>query len=79
MGLDTSTMSEEQKKRFNRYLVFYGEQDHSHGVRGINAEAPKEIIKEFVEWYRENTRYPNGRLRPLSSKMYSDIIISVNR
>lgn len=79
MGLDTSTMSDEQKRRFSRYLVFYNDQEDHHGVKGIDAEAPKEIIKEFIEWYRETTRYPNGRLRPITSKMYSDIVIKVER
>ncbi len=79
MGLDTSTMSYEQKMRFNKYLVFYDEHDDQHGVKGISAEAPKEIINEFIEWYRELTRYPTGRLRPASLKMYTDLIIEVKR
>ena len=79
MGLNTSTMTEERKRRFNRYLVFYGDEECLFGVKGISSEAPQEIIDEFVTWYRETTRYPNGRLRPMTSKMYSNVVISVNR
>ncbi len=77
MGLDASTLTEEQKKRFSRYLVFYGEGESCHGIKGISADAPEDIKKEFLEWYRDMYRYSNGRLRPADSKVFSKVIIAV--
>ena len=34
-------------------------------VKGIRADAPTEIIDQFIQWYRENNRYESGRLRPV--------------
>ncbi len=77
MGLDASTLTEEQKRRFSRYLVFYGEGESCHGIKGISTDAPEDIKKEFLAWYRNMYRYPNGRLRPLNSKVFSEVLIAV--
>ena len=53
----------EGARKFSRYLVI----DSGSGgyrIRGIRSDAPKDMIDEFVDWYRDNNRYENGRLRP---------------
>ena len=51
-------------RRFNRYLVIDAGTDGAYRIRGIRSDAPSDMIEEFVGWYRDRTRYKNGRLRP---------------
>ena len=54
----------EEIRPFNRYLLFYGPGEECTGLKGIRADAPPEAIEEFIRWYRDRNRYPNGRMRP---------------
>ncbi len=54
----------EELKKFMRYLVIDIGENGGYCIKGIRADAPEETIDEFVQWYRENNRYENGRLRP---------------
>ncbi len=47
-----------------RYLVIDAGEEGGYRVKGIRSDAPAETIDEFIQWYRENNRYENGRLRP---------------
>jgi hypothetical protein len=62
-------------RAFNKYLVFYGPTEGKCGVKGIRSDAPQEAIDAFVDWYRKNNRYENGRLRPLSDAMVRKLLI----
>lgn len=63
--------------RFNKYLVFYSSEEEETGIKGIRADAPQDVIDDFIEWYRNTNRYENGRLRPLSAAMVRKLIINV--
>ena len=54
----------EEIRRFSKYLVIDTE-DGGYRIAGIRADAPANVIEEFVRWYRKNNRYENGRLRPV--------------
>lgn len=54
----------EEIRRYSRYLVI-DTGDGGYVIEGIRADAPSEVIEEFVSWYRKNNRYENGRLRPV--------------
>lgn len=62
-------------KNFNKYLVFYSSDEEKTGIKGIRSDAPQEAIDDFIEWYRDNNRYENGRIRPLSEAMVRKLII----
>ena len=66
----------EEVRRFNRYLLFYGPGEENSGLKGIRSDAPPEIIEEFIQWYRDRNRYPNGRLRPKAAVM-RDLVFDV--
>lgn len=68
-----------QIRSFNKYLVFYSDEEHRSGIKGIRSDAPKEAIDEFIEWYRDNHRYENGRLRPLSEAMKRKLMVDVSK
>ena len=53
----------EEIRRFSRYLVI--DTEDGYRIAGIRADAPADVIDEFVSWYRKNNRYENGRLRPV--------------
>ncbi len=57
-------ISDDEVKRFMRYLVIEIGENGGYRIKGIRADAPGEMIDEFIRWYRENNRYENGRLRP---------------
>ena len=59
---DTEKQLEEIRK-YSRYLVI--DTGDGYRIAGIRADAPADVIEEFVSWYRENNRYENGRLRPV--------------
>lgn len=67
----------EQVVKFNKYLVFYSNEEEGTGIKGIRSDAPQEAIDGFIEWYRDTNRYENGRLRPLSDAMVRKLVISV--
>lgn len=59
---DTEKQLEEIRK-YSRYLVI--DTEDGYRIAGIRADAPADVIEEFISWYRENNRYENGRLRPV--------------
>ena len=61
--------------KFNKYLVFYSPEEEGRGIKGISSDAPPELIKEFIDWYRNTYRYENGRKRPLSDALVRKIVI----
>ena len=64
MGIIDSKDYAEKMKMFGKYIVIdAGEVDY-YRIKGIRADAPAEIIDDFIQWYRENNRYESGRLRP---------------
>lgn len=67
----------DEMRRFNRYLVFYGNDEGRSGIKGIRSDAPPELIDEFIEWYRDRNRYPNGRLRPKTASLIRELVIEV--
>lgn len=64
-------------KLFNKYLICYGADEARTGVKGIRSDAPAEAIEEYLEWFRDNNRYPNGRKYNKDSKFVRDQIIDV--
>ncbi len=64
-------------RKFNKYLVLYSADEEKTGIKGIRSDAPKDVIDDFIEWYRNNNRYENGRMLPKSSKVLKDLIIDV--
>lgn len=67
----------EEVGKFNKYLVFYSSEEEETGIKGIRSDAPKEVIEDFIEWYRNTNRYENGRMRPLSDAMIRKLVIDV--
>jgi len=65
-------------KEFHKYLVFYGPDENDVGIKGVRSDAPECAKEAFIKWYRENNRYENGRLRPLSESMRRKLIINVD-
>ena len=63
--------------KFSKYQVMYGPDDDETGIRGIRADAPKEIIDEFIEWYRDTHRYENGRKYNRTSAKIKALVIDV--
>ena len=63
--------------RFSRYLVMYGPDEDGTGIKGIRADAPKEVIDDFIEWYRDNHRYENGRKYNRTSAKIKALVIDV--
>ena len=62
---------------FSRYLVMYGPDEGGTGIKGIRSDAPKEAIEAFLEWYRCENRYENGRKLSLSKKRIRALIVDV--
>ncbi len=62
---------------FSRYLVMYGPDEDGTGIKGIRSDAPEEAIKAFLEWYRCENRYENGRKLALSKKRIRALIVDV--
>ena len=62
---------------FSRYLVMYGPDEDGVGIKGIRSDAPKEAIDAFLEWYRCENRYENGRKLALSKKRIKSLIVDV--
>ena len=69
-------VSLDEVRSFNKYLLFYGAMDEKSGLRGIRADAPHEVIEDFLQWYRENNRYPNGRMRA-KDRVFKELVINV--
>ncbi len=63
---------------FSRYLVMYGPDEDGTGIKGIRSDAPREAIEAFLEWYRCENRYENGRKLSLSKKRIRALIIEVD-
>ncbi len=59
---DTEKQLEEIRK-YSRYLVI--DTEDGYRIAGIRADAPADVIEDFISWYRKNNRYENGRLRPV--------------
>ena len=59
---DTEKQLEEVRK-YSRYLVI--DTEDGYRIAGIRADAPADVIEDFISWYRKNNRYENGRLRPV--------------
>ena len=59
---DTEKQLEEIRK-YSRYLVI--DTEDGYRIAGIRADAPVDVIEDFISWYRKNNRYENGRLRPV--------------
>ena len=64
---------------FRPYLVMYGPNDANVGIRGIRSDAPKEAKDAFILWYRDNHRYPNGRMMNANDARLSKLIIDVSK
>ena len=62
---------------FSRYLVMHGPDEDGTGIKGIRSDAPEEAIKAFLEWYRDENRYENGRKLSLSKKRIKALIVDV--
>lgn len=62
---------------FSRYLVMYGPDEDGTGIKGIRSDAPREAIDAFLEWYRCENRYENGRKLALSKKRIKSLIVDV--
>ena len=62
---------------FSRYLVMYGPDEDGTGIKGIRSDAPEEAIEAFLEWYRCENRYENGRKLSLSKKRIKALIVDV--
>ena len=62
---------------FSRYLVMYGPDEDGTGIKGIRSDAPQEAIDAFLEWYRCENRYENGRKLALSKKRIKSLIVDV--
>lgn len=62
---------------FSRYLVMYGPDEDGTGIKGIRSDAPPEAIEAFLEWYRCENRYENGRKLALSKKRIRALIVDV--
>ena len=63
---------------FSRYLVMYGPDEDGTGIKGIRSDAPEDAIKAFLEWYRSENRYENGRKLALSKKRIRALIVDVD-
>ena len=57
------TESMRDVRSFNKYLLFYGPGEMKSGLKGIRSDAPPRAIDDFLQWYRENNRFSNGRMR----------------
>ncbi len=55
----------------------YGPDEDGTGIKGIRSDAPKEAIDAFLEWYRCENRYENGRKLSLSKKRIRALIVDV--
>ena len=66
----------DEVRSFNKYLLFYGPEDERSGLKGIRSDAPPEVIEDFLQWYRDNNRYPNGRMRP-KDRVFKELVIDV--
>ena len=64
--------------KFSRYLVMYGPEEDGTGIKGIRADAPKEVIDEFIEWYRDTHRYENGRKYNRTSARIRALVIETS-
>lgn len=69
---------DERIAKFNRYLVTYGPEDEQTGIKGIRSDAPEEAIEAFIEWYRDEHRYENGRKFNKTSKKIRNLVIDVD-
>ena len=56
----------------------YSPEEDGTGIKGIRSDAPKEAIEAFLEWYRCENRYENGRKLALSKKRIRALIIDVD-
>ena len=63
---------------FSRYLVMYGPDEDGTGIKGIRSDAPKEAIEAFLEWYRCENRYENGRKYNRTSAKIKALVIDVH-
>ena len=59
---DTS-MQDEEVRKYSKYLVI-DSGDDGYKIIGIRSDAPADMIDGFIDWYRDNNRYENGRMRP---------------
>ena len=64
---------------FSPYLVMYGPNEANVGIKGIRSDAPKEAIDAYLLWYRDNHRYPNGRMINANDARLSKLIIDVQQ
>ena len=64
--------------RFSKYLVMYGPGEDGTGIKGIRADAPQEVIDEFIEWYRGTHRYENGRKYNRTSARIKALVIDTS-
>ena len=54
-------------RKFSRYLVIEAGDNGCYRIMGIRSDAPETMRDEFIDWYRRNNRFENGRLRPEKS------------
>ncbi len=74
--MQTDWITKEKVMKFNKYLLFYGPGEQSSGLKGIRSDAPSEIIEVFLNWYRSNYRYKNGRMRS-KEKIAREVVMEV--